>query len=116
MKIIKKDKHYTGYAIVSKDILDDKVYKSGHFGISLSGRDFDTCKRYCRGGSIVVKTYRVVLYRFIKIKWIKKYPVFRYSRKYEYPKFFQLGHLCFEWGTNHTDEYEREAVYDPLVK
>ena len=111
--IMKKKKRYTGYAVVTKDILDDRVYKNGHFGISLSGRDFDTCKRYCHNGDIVVQTYQDVLCRFIKVKWVRKYPEFRRSKKCEYPKYLQLWNLRFEWGTDYTNDYERVAVYEP---
>ena len=113
---MKREKHYTGYAVVSKDILDDKVYKSGHFGISLSNRDFETCKRYCHNDSIVVRTYQAVFCRFVKIKWVRKYPEFSHSRRLCYPKYLQLWHLRIEWGTDYRDDYERKAVYDPNAK
>ena len=113
---MKREKHYTGFAVVSKDILDDKVYKSGHFGISLSNRDFETCKRYCRDDSIVVRTYQAVFCRFIKIKWVRKYPEFRHSRRLENPKYLQLWHLRFEWGTDYKYDSERTSVYDPIAK
>lgn len=38
-----KKRIYTGYAVVSKDILDDAVYKKGRFGISLQDYSLDTC-------------------------------------------------------------------------
>lgn len=38
-----RKKIYTGYAVVSRDILDDTVYKKGRFGISLHDRTLDTC-------------------------------------------------------------------------
>lgn len=108
-----KNRYYTGYAIVSESILDDKVYKRGGFGISLSERDLEDCKRYCHKGSIVVKTYRDILARYIKIKWVRKYPMFYRSRRCENPHYIQFGHLRFEWGIDYTAGYEREAVYRP---
>lgn len=106
-----KEKFYTGYAVVSKSILDDKTYKNGSFGISISDRDLETCKRYCHDDSIVVRTYRDVLARFVKFKWVRKYPEFRRSRKYENPSYIQLWHLRIECGTDYTNGYERIAVY-----
>lgn len=106
-----KKRFYTGYAVVSKDILDDTIYKKGHFGISLRRNDLETCKRYCHDDSIVVQTYRDVLARFVKFKWVRKYPVFECSRKYSEPKYIQLWHFRIEWGTDYVDGYEREIVY-----
>lgn len=104
-------KFYTGYAIVSRDILDDEAYKKGTFGISFSGGDLETCARYCHGDRIVVRTYREVFAWFVRFKWVKKYPLWEKSRKHSYPKFVQLGHFRIEWGKDYTDAYEREIVY-----
>lgn len=109
----KTEKRFTGYAVVSKDIFDDKVFKSGAFGIAYTDHDLKTCMRYCHGGSVVVPTYRGVLGKSLTIKWIRKYPRFEKSRRYSYPKYLQIVHLLFEWETIYTDEYERVAVYDP---
>ena len=108
-----KQKIYTGYAIVTKDILDDKVYKSGHFGISLDGKDLETCKQYCRKDQIVVRTYQTVLSKGFSIRWVKKYPCFAKSYRYSSPRYIQLWHLIIEWETRHTNGYERQAVYKP---
>jgi hypothetical protein len=108
-----KERIYTGYAIVSKDIMDDNVYRKGAFGISLDGRDLETCKRYCHEGQIVVRTYQDVLSRDFKIRWIRKYPIFSKSHRHSYPRYIQLGHLKFEWSTEYTNGYERKAVYQP---
>lgn len=107
----RNDRFYTGYAIVTRDILDDTVYKKGAFGISFSRGDLETCKRYCYGGHIVVRTYREVLAWFIRFKWVKKYPVWEKSHRYCYPKYIQLGHFRIEWGKDYTDGYERKIVY-----
>lgn len=106
-----KKRVYTGYAIVSKDILDDTVYKRGHFGISLDGRDLETCKRYCRKDQIVVRTYQTVLSKGFSIRWIFKYPRFAKSHRLSSPRYIQLWHLIIEWETRHTNGYERQAVY-----
>lgn len=112
-----KERIYTGYAVVSKDILDDAVYKKGRFVISLHDRCLETCKRYCRNDSIVVRTYQTVFCRFIKFKWVRKYPEFRHhSSRLDNPKYLQLWHLRIEWGTDYTDDYERKAVYAPIAK
>ena len=68
-----KERIYTGYAVVSRDILDDKVFKNGHFGISLHNVDLETAKRYCHNGSIVVRTYRVPLARNLKFRWMERF-------------------------------------------
>ena len=108
-----KEKVYTGYAVVTKDILDDKVFKRGSFGISFDGRDFDTCKRYCHGDRIVVRTFRKVLAKSITFKWVFRYPHFEKSHRHSYPCYIQLWWLRIEWDTIHTNGYEREAVYTP---
>ena len=108
-----KERRYTGYAIVTKDIMDDKVYKRGAFGISLDGKDLETCKRYCHEGYIVVRTYQDVLSRDFGIRWIRKYPHFSKSHRHSYPRYIQLGHLKIEWDTKYTNGYERQAVYQP---
>lgn len=106
-----KERIYTGYAVVSKDILDDAVYKKGRFGISLHDRSLETCKRYCHHGSIVVKTYRDVCARYFELRWITKYPHFGKSHRLSNPRYIQLWHLQFMWGVDYTDGYEREIVY-----
>lgn len=106
-----KDRIYTGYAVVSRDILDDAAYKKGRFGISLHDRNLDTCKRYCRNDSIVVRTYRVVCARYLELRWIPKYPHFGKSSRLSNPKYIQLWHLMIRWGVDYTDGYEREIVY-----
>lgn len=65
-----KERIYTGYAVVSRDILDDAVYKKGRFGISLHDRNLETCKRYCRRDSVIVRTYRVVCARYLELRWM----------------------------------------------
>lgn len=108
-----KERKYTGYAIVTKDIMDDKVYKRGAFGISFDGRDLDTCKKYCHEGHIVVRTYEGVLSRDFRLRWITKYPHFSKSHRHCIPHYIQLWHLKIEWGTEYTNEYERQIVYQP---
>lgn len=108
---MKKEKVYTGYAIVSRDILDDEMYKKGRFGISLHDRNLDTCKRYCRGDQMVVKTYRVLLARFLELRWITKYPRFEKSHRLQSPRYIQLWHLRISWGKDYTDGYERDIVF-----
>lgn len=108
---MKKERIYTGYAIVSRDILDDKVYKNGRYGISLHDQNLETCKRYCRKDTIIVRTYRVVRARFLTFQWIKKYPYFGKSNRLQNPRFIQLWHLRIEWGKSFTDGYEREIIY-----
>ena len=114
-----KPRTYTGYAIVTKNIMDDKVYKKGAFGISLSGRDLDTCKKYCRKDQIVVRTYREILSRGFGIRWIRKYPCFSKSHKFSSPRYIQLGHLMLEWGAEHKDRsfnWVRDLVKAGLKK
>lgn len=108
-----KQRIYTGYAIVTKDILDDKIYKSGHFGISLNDTDLETCKRYCMKDKIVVRTYQTVLSKGFSIRWVKKYPCFAKSHRHSNPRYLQLWHLRLEWDTRYTSGYERQAVYQP---
>lgn len=108
---MKKERIYTGYAVVSKDILDDKAYKNGTFGISLHDRDLETCKEYCRKDTIVVKTYRRLFSKFLEFRWITKYPYFGKSHRLQNPKYIQLWHLRIIWGVEFTDGYEREIVY-----
>jgi hypothetical protein len=110
-----KKRIHTGYAIVSKTILDDETYKKGRFGISLSDRDLETCKRYCRKDQIVVRTYLAVLSKSFTIKWIVKYPCFGKSNKYATCKYIQLWHLRIELDTKYTDGYERDIVYEKEV-
>lgn len=106
-----KERIYTGYAVVSKDILDDAFYKKGKFGISLDGMDLETCKRYCYGDRIVVKTYRDVCARYIELRWKNKYPHFGKSHPHSNPRYIQLWHLQIRWGVDYTNGYEREIVY-----
>ena len=106
-----KEKIYTGYAVVSRDILDDKVFKKGLFGISLHNVDLETAKRYCHNGSIVARTYRVPLARNLKFRWMCKYPQFEFRVRYS-PAYIQLWHFRIEWGTDYTDGYEREIIYE----
>lgn len=108
---MKKEKIYTGYAVVSRDILDDAVYKKGRFGISLHDRYLDTCKRDCRNDSIVVRTYRVVCARYLELRWIQKYPHFGKSSRLSNPRYIRLWHLQIGWGVDYTDGYEREIIY-----
>ena len=108
-----KERIYTGYAIVSKDIMDDAVYKKGAFGISLCDRDLETCKRYCRKDQMVVRTYQDVLSRDFRLRWFGKYPHFAKTRRHCIPHYIQLWHLRIEWGTEYTYGYERRAVYQP---
>lgn len=110
-----KKRIYTGYAIVSKTILDDETYKKGRFGIGLSDIDFETCKRYCRNDQIVVRTYQQVLSKSFTIKWIVKYPRFEISDKYATCKYIQLWHLRIELSTKYTNGYERDIVYEKEV-
>jgi len=106
-----KEKKYTGYAIVSKDIFDDKVFKRGDFGICLTDRSLETCKDYCNRGYVVVRTYRALLGKSFSVKWTN-YSLWDVYR-IEGLKCLQLGHLRFECETLYYDRYERVAVYDP---
>ena len=107
-----KQKIYTGYAVVSRDILDDKIYKDGRFGISLKDRNLEICKEYCRKGSIVVRTYRTLFSKSLEFRWIVKYPCFGKSGKYATTKYIQLWHLRIVADTQYTDGYEREIIYE----
>ena len=109
---MKNKRFYTGYAVVSKDILDNKKYKKGAFGVSLTDRNFETCKKYCRIDQVVVQTYRIVLSKSITFKWIRKYPCFSKSRRRWNPHYIQLLWLRIEWETIHTNEYERTVIYE----
>lgn len=104
-----KEKMYSGFAVVTKDILDDDAFKKGRFGIAFSDYNLEKCKSYCYGDRIIVHTYRVVHSRYIRVQWIKKYPRIEFPSKYS--KLLRLGHLQIDWGTNHMDAYERIPVY-----
>lgn len=106
-----KKRIYTGYAIVTRDILDDEVYKEGRFGISMRYHEMESLKPYCRGDRIIVRTYRVVIARFVNFRWIIKYPHFVWPRRYQNPTTLQIWHLRIDWGVDYGDGYEREVVY-----
>ena len=108
-----KEKVFTGYAVVTNDIVDDKVFKRGSFGISFDGRDLETCKRYCHGNHIVVRTFRKVIAKSITFKWNYDYPRFEISRRHSYPCYIQLWWLRIEFDTIHANGYERTAIYIP---
>lgn len=109
-----KDKIYTGYAVVEREILDDKIYKRGRFGVRLKDRDLEHCKKYCPKGYIVVQTYRAIGSFGLAIRWSVKYPYFGlYLRRSGiYPKYIQLWHLSIELEKQYTDEFEREIIYE----
>lgn len=107
-----KEKIYTGYAVVTKDILDDKVFKRGGFGISFDHHDLEKCKRYCYAAHIVVRTFRKVLARSITFKWVYRYPRFYVSSRHCQPWYIQLWWLCIELETQYTNGYDREIVYE----
>lgn len=107
-----KERVYTGYAVVTKDILDDKVYKNGAFGISFTDRSLETCKRWCNGNHIVVRTYRTVIARSISFRWVSKYPCFKIPKRHWIPCILQLGFLQIVFEKSYGDEYEREIVYE----
>lgn len=106
-----KNRIYTGYAVVTSDILDDKKFKKGVFGITFKNADFEKCKRYCYRDGIIVRTYRRAFSYDILIRWIRKYPQFRISDKYASEKYIQIGHLKISCCTTYRDDYERVALY-----
>lgn len=107
-----KKRIYTGYAVVSKDILDDEVYKKGRFGISFSEHSLEDCKRYCHKGYVVVRTYQTVLSRGIAIRWVYKYPRFERSSKYSSERYIQIWHIRVEMSVRYACGYEREVVFE----
>lgn len=108
----KKKRSYTGYAVVTRKILDDKAFKRGSFGICLCNYDLETCKRYCHKGDIVVRTYRKAIAKSITFKIVFKHPCFEWSKRYYNPQYIKLGHLWIEWETIYSDGYEREIIYE----
>lgn len=76
---------FSGYQVRSKDLN----------GISLTNYDFETCKRYCRKGDVIVSTYWKKFGIDIRISWMKWYKPFQF--KYRISHRFNILWLHINW-------------------
>lgn len=98
-----RKKIYTGYAVVTEDFS----------ATSFSDYDFETCKRYCRKGYVIIRTYKKKIgyeFRICLRKWYKPF-VFR-------PRWREINvlYLHINWNTIDIDEWEKVAIWKPNEK
>lgn len=97
-----KEKIYTGYAVVTEDFS----------ATSFSDYSFETCKRYCRKGYVIIRTYRKKMGYQFRICWYKWYKPFELRSKWGR---FNLLWLHVNWDVINHDEWEKEVIWRPDV-
>lgn len=95
-----KKKIYTGYAVVTEDFT----------ATSFSDYSLETCKRFCREGYVIIRTYRKKLgyeFRFCWMKWDKPFTFrFRWND-------INLLWLHISWNVINTDKWEKKVIWKP---
>lgn len=98
-----KKKIYTGYAVVNKAMT----------GCSISDQSLETCKRYCRNGDVIIRTYRKLLGYNLNLYWMKWDKPFSFRFTWNHGNFFWL-HL--NWSKIYTDQWEKVVFWEPEGK
>lgn len=70
------------------------VMSPGLDAYSIMTPDFETCKRFCRNGDVVVKRIPYVAGFSIKIVWHKPYKIIEFESSHKYGNIFWLH---FSW-------------------
>jgi len=96
----KKKKYYTGYAVVTEDFT----------ATSFSDRDIETCKRYCRMGYVIIRTYSKTIGHKFRIYWHKWYKPFEFKWRW---RRINILRLHIDWDVVNIDEWEKEVVWRP---
>lgn len=92
-------KRITGYQVRTKDLQ----------GICLSHHSFDTCKKYCREGCVIVSTYAKFFGIKLRVFWLPYYKPFRLDK---YADVFNVFNLHIGLEKMYRDEMD-EVVYRP---
>jgi len=96
----KSKKIYTGYAVVSEDFT----------GTSFDSDSLDTCKRYCRKGDVIARTYRKKLGYEFRICWIKWYRPFSFRPGW---REINILWLHIRWNVINVNRWEHEVFWKP---
>lgn len=85
-----------GYAVMSPDFK----------GISFEDENFETCKRYCFNGDVIVEVKPKKCGFSFRVRYHKKNPFFKFNK---FEKVFFKCRLYIEWEWGH--EYIEKVLY-----
>lgn len=95
-----KKKIYTGFAVVTEDFS----------ATSFSDYNLETCKKYCRKGYVIIRTYRKKVGYAFRISFRKCYKPFEFRLRF---REFNLLYIHISWDAICFDEWEKEVIWRP---
>ena len=106
-----KEKEYTGYAVVSKEVLNDRSYKAGKFTVYYQSYNLEACKNHCEYNGIIVRTYKVLYARYLQFHFYTKHACAVKNFHSSYWPGIDLGFVRIDWGNSYVDGFERKIIY-----
>lgn len=95
-----KKKFYSGYAVVTEDFT----------ATSFSDYDLDTCKRYCRKGYVIIRTFKKKIGFDLRVFWRKWYRPIEFRLRW---REFNILWFHVRWNDFSIDEWEKIVVWKP---
>ena len=93
------DSRLKGYAVMSPDLK----------GISFDNESFETCKRYCFNGDVIVEAIPYKCGIMVRLRFHRHNPWFRFNR---YEKVFLKTRILFDYEYSH--KYGKVLYTNPL--